>query len=657
MADLQSEMPVWLLANTPPLAGLNFRELESFWETGRDQEFTAGENLVLENQLALPLRGSLRLSGSPVGAVTNLKFYGQWPFTRYSHVEEFQFSGFARLRVWNTMDLARFFLTHPPLLGALLRFLPRLGHRLTNFGTKLVLNRSRIWLALPSGDPEWAPARETCLRALTRQATRYSGGGKVVVLEIAREDQSGGENPEDLPSGEEWPPGVEVTRLSWNPAEGIGGLVPEIMARYLNARLCLVVLPESLALSGNPGGTSGSSQREKSIGDLAGLAHRVLHFEKRPFDGLNVTENLRRHGRPDTRLVSIPIREWNWKYPSLFGSTKNPEATESGVRASHARDQDWNLRLRPLFAGEAGGEPFGLSVNGGLMSGFQMAGALARWPQEHKPALVVGAGWSALGAALFCLNGGEPRNLDSVLRRHMEDISPKRFFEILFPKSALFRGDKLLERLYNLFGDRHFQDLEIPLFLRLADMANGRVSFLGSGKLVPALYRSLQIPGLLADTDLEEGYPVNLAADLASGEDLVAGWFYKRGLGRSLHLLGEDNLPELSSASATDPEGELPYLDRALFPYRLGQFRGRQLSHFSARTGDSFCLTFPLAGPPGNRARPADFRNSGQWVDEGALFWSQALAKDPALRGFLRQKREETQFYSLGNAQISQTGS
>ena len=160
----------------------------------------------------------------------------------------------------------------------------------------------------------------------------------------------------------------------------------------------------------------------------------------------------------------------------------------------------------------------------GAMEVFAHAGLL--------PHAVVGGSAGALFGALVAAGHPAGRAMSLVRSLWSRALSsqrrPRAWLELALPKLAGFdthvalRDDRLIrQQLQAAFGDRHFEDLPLPLQVQTTNTATGAPVVLRSGLLVDALRASIALPflfapqrignQLLADGSLSDPLPLGLA--------------------------------------------------------------------------------------------------------------------------------------------------
>ncbi len=76
------------------------------------------------------------------------------------------------------------------------------------------------------------------------------------------------------------------------------------------------------------------------------------------------------------------------------------------------------------------------------------------------------------------------------------------FLDVEFGSSALFKGDRFIEFLYEAMGVSTFEELQIPLSVVATDFWSSRQVVLDAGSLLPAVKASMALPGVFTPVEL-----------------------------------------------------------------------------------------------------------------------------------------------------------
>ena len=159
--------------------------------------------------------------------------------------------------------------------------------------------------------------------------------------------------------------------------------------------------------------------------------------------------------------------------------------------------------------------------------------------------MVVGCSGGAIYAAATALGWSIEHTIDTAVRLWTAETTsrPRRLapLQAAFPKlfgfspEFSFRDDRLLgERLRSAFGEQHFTDAALPLFITATDFHSGDQVVLSTGRLWEAVRASIAIPlvfppwrigeRLLLDGFLSDPLPVNVAMREGAGVILAIGF-------------------------------------------------------------------------------------------------------------------------------------
>ena len=93
--------------------------------------------------------------------------------------------------------------------------------------------------------------------------------------------------------------------------------------------------------------------------------------------------------------------------------------------------------------------------------------------------------------------------------------------DVIFPRSGLIEGDKIIKFFKKNFTDPNIEDLPIPFAAVATDLMSGREVWLRDGSLMDAVRASISMPGIfvpfkqnaqwLVDGGLVNPVPVSLA--------------------------------------------------------------------------------------------------------------------------------------------------
>jgi NTE family protein len=168
----------------------------------------------------------------------------------------------------------------------------------------------------------------------------------------------------------------------------------------------------------------------------------------------------------------------------------------------------------------------GLALGGGAIRGWAHFGVLRVFERSGIPLdFLAGTSSGAVVAALAAVPNGADEGAAKLAR-----VSPKVFRPRL-ARGSLMSSAGMRAALREMFGERRFEDLAIPLAVTATDLQAESEAVLLRGPLVEALLASCAIPGiyppqpvdgrLLVDGGILNPVPSNLVVDL--GADVAIG--------------------------------------------------------------------------------------------------------------------------------------
>lgn len=227
----------------------------------------------------------------------------------------------------------------------------------------------------------------------------------------------------------------------------------------------------------------------------------------------------------------------------------------------------------------------GLALGSGSARGWSHIGVIQGLREEGIPIdMVCGTSIGAIvGGALAA---GALDQLDEWVRElSWSDIIG--FMDVMFPRSGLIEGDKIMKFFKKNFTDPNIETLPIPFAAVATDLMSGREVWLREGSLMDAVRASISMPGIfvpfkqgerwLVDGGLVNPVPVSVCR--AMGADIVIA------VNLNSDLVGKRRAPKTSPRNAPPKKEKTPgrlrqqltaYVDstvrrgRSLVPARLG---------------------------------------------------------------------------------------
>ncbi len=205
------------------------------------------------------------------------------------------------------------------------------------------------------------------------------------------------------------------------------------------------------------------------------------------------------------------------------------------------------------LAHHKGGFPakIGLALGSGSARGWAHIGVI-RALQEAGISVdfVAGTSIGALVGAVF-VSGGLDALEDEARRLRWSRVMS--FLDIIFPRSGLIDGKKVVDALGDHVPDRDIEDLPAPFGAVATDLSSGHELDIRSGNVIDAIRASISIPGIftpvckgdqvLVDGGLVNPVPVSLAREMG------AQFVIAVDIGRDIVLMKD--VPE---AAESDPQ-------------------------------------------------------------------------------------------------------
>ena len=149
--------------------------------------------------------------------------------------------------------------------------------------------------------------------------------------------------------------------------------------------------------------------------------------------------------------------------------------------------------------------------------------------------------------------------------RAIDKVDIVSLLDIAWQKHGLVKGDKIIETLIDLVGDRLIEDLPMPFTAVAADVRNEKEIWLSSGKLFDAIRASISLPLFFTPVEYKHGHlidggvlnPVPIAPTFNDNTDLKI----------AVNLGGPVEKLQRKKRSESDGDGEL-----AGFKSRLQRF-------------------------------------------------------------------------------------
>ncbi len=157
----------------------------------------------------------------------------------------------------------------------------------------------------------------------------------------------------------------------------------------------------------------------------------------------------------------------------------------------------------PTLADRLRGKKTGLALASGFFGFYHHAGVLqALHERGIEPAMITGVSAGALVGAMYA-SGLSPAETGEALL----EVSRKDFWDMQWPLGrkgfGLLSGDAFGARLSSVLPNHGFEQCTVPLVVSAYDIATGRVKYLDSGPLIPAVRASCAVPYLFAPVSID----------------------------------------------------------------------------------------------------------------------------------------------------------
>lgn len=193
--------------------------------------------------------------------------------------------------------------------------------------------------------------------------------------------------------------------------------------------------------------------------------------------------------------------------------------------------------------GEAMCKKVGLALGSGGFKGLAHIGVLKVLTAEGIPIdFLAGSSAGAIAAAYFAVH----REIESLerLALGMKKMDFARLVDLISPKKALIKGKKIRRFLDELFEEKSFSQLEIPLTIVTTDLRTGREVCLTSGDVAEAVMASMTMPGALPPVSVGKGLLVDGAVVNPTPVDVIRKMGADVVIGVDLTMVGKAHLYE-----------------------------------------------------------------------------------------------------------------
>lgn len=142
---------------------------------------------------------------------------------------------------------------------------------------------------------------------------------------------------------------------------------------------------------------------------------------------------------------------------------------------------------------------YGIALGGGGARGYAHLGVLQALEEKGiKPDIIAGTSAGAIAGA-YIASGKSPKDAFELFKKHrLID-----FVQVRMPKTGLMNLDKLRNRLSEDIKADDLKDLDIPFYVTVSDIINGKVEYINEGPLVKLVQASASIPVLFSPVEID----------------------------------------------------------------------------------------------------------------------------------------------------------
>ncbi len=142
---------------------------------------------------------------------------------------------------------------------------------------------------------------------------------------------------------------------------------------------------------------------------------------------------------------------------------------------------------------------YGIALGGGGARGFAHLGVLEALEEKGiKPDIIAGTSAGSI-AGVYIAAGKSPKEAFELFKKHkLID-----FVQVRIPKTGLMNLDRLENSLSKDINVDDLKDLEIPFYVTVSDIINGKVEYINEGPLVKLVQASASIPVLFSPVEID----------------------------------------------------------------------------------------------------------------------------------------------------------
>lgn len=224
----------------------------------------------------------------------------------------------------------------------------------------------------------------------------------------------------------------------------------------------------------------------------------------------------------------------------------------------------------------------GLVLSGGGARGFAHIGIIKVLDElKLKPFCISGCSMGAIIGALYCL-GHSGKNIEKMIN----DLTLKNILKVSF--HGVGNGSRIERYLDNLFENKNFEDLDIPLYVNAIDIESGEEIIFNKGNIAKAVRASIAIPGIfkpeivnnrfLVDGGVKNNIPLQILLD--------------RGISKIITVnVGQNKISESVLETVSNRSSrKLPHLSKILIRSLLIMQSNEHMINYSREKSELFIV-------------------------------------------------------------------
>jgi NTE family protein len=225
----------------------------------------------------------------------------------------------------------------------------------------------------------------------------------------------------------------------------------------------------------------------------------------------------------------------------------------------------------------------GLVLSGGGARGFAHVGIIKILDElKVKPTCVSGCSMGAVIGALYCLgySGKE-------IEKKIDELTLKNILKVSFTVGG--NGKRIEGYFNNLFENKNFENLKIPLYVNAVDLESGEEIIFNKGNIAKAVRASIAIPGMfkpaiindrfLVDGGVKNNVPLKILLDRKLDKIICVN-------------AGPNKMADsvLETVSTEISERKAPHLSKVLIKSLLIMQSNEHMINYSKQKSDLFII-------------------------------------------------------------------